>query len=187
MSDIWYPLSGGQKKSLVMKTFYEYLRENMSSLGVSTSADLFGMTTTNSDDLNIGQVLEYALANFDYVAPMVYPSHYPKNFMGLGDPNLHVYDVVKISMDRALERAVSTTTIQQIPGFRIASTSPPLYSKPSFSANKLRPWLQDNNYPVIYTAEMVRAQIQATYDSGITSWALWNAGNRYTREALLTD
>ena len=31
---------------------------------------------------------------------------------------------------------------------------------------------------------MVRAQIKATYDAGLTSWMLWDAGNTYTREAL---
>jgi hypothetical protein len=52
---------------------------------------------------------------------------------------------------------------------------------------KLRPWLQDNDYPVHYTPAMVRAQIQATYDAGLTSWMLWDAGNTYTQSALLTD
>jgi hypothetical protein len=49
---------------------------------------------------------------------------------------------------------------------------------------QLRPWLQDNDYPVHYTSEMVRAQIQATYDAGLTSWMLWDAGNTYTQSAL---
>ena len=52
-----------------------------------TSADLFGMTTTNNDDLNIGQLLERAMPYFDYIAPMVYPSHYPPNFNGWKNPN----------------------------------------------------------------------------------------------------
>ncbi|PIR57742.1 MAG: glycoside hydrolase, partial [Parcubacteria group bacterium CG10_big_fil_rev_8_21_14_0_10_38_31] len=45
-------------------------------------------------------------------------------------------------------------------------------------------WLQDNDYPVHYTPEMVRAQKQAVYDAGLTSWMLWDAANTYTREAL---
>jgi hypothetical protein len=50
---------------------------------------------------------------------------------------------------------------------------------------QLRPLLQDNDYPVPYTPAMVRAQIQATYDAGLTSWMLWDAGNTYTQSALL--
>jgi hypothetical protein len=170
-----------------MRSFYEYLHNNLSPKGIVISADLFGMTTTNEDDLNIGQILENALPNFDYIAPMVYPSHYPKSFMNLGDPNEHVYEVVYLSMKKAAERAVSTTTKVELPGARIGTSTPALYAKPAFDRKKLRPWLQDNNYPVPYTAEMVRAQIQATYDAGLDSWLLWNAGNRYTKPALLTE
>ena len=32
--------------------------------------------------------------------------------------------------------------------------------------------------------EHVRAQIQATYDAGLTEWVLWNASSRYTPGAL---
>lgn len=184
MSDIYYPWSGDRKKSDVMREFYKYLHDELSPEGIVISADLFGMTATNVDDLNIGQILENALPYFDYIAPMVYPSHYPKNFMGLGDPNQHVYEVVNWSMKRAVERAVATTTVVALPDARIGTSTPAVYSKPSFDPNKLRPWLQDNNYPVTYTAEMVRAQIQATYDAGLTSWMLWNAANRYTKAAL---
>jgi hypothetical protein len=164
MKDIYYPFSDGKVKSEVMKSFFIYLNENLKDLGAPISADFFGMTITNSDDLNIGQVLEDALPYFDYIAPMVYPSHYPSGFNGYKDVNAHPYDIVKFSMDKGVERAV-------------AASSSPL---------KLRPWLQDNDYPVKYTPEMIRAQIQATYDAGLDSWMLWDAGNTYTIEALLS-
>ncbi len=184
MKDIYYPWSGDQKKSDVMRSFFGYLHETLSPKGIVISADLFGMTTTNFDDLNIGQVLEDALPNFDFISPMVYPSHYPKTFLGFGDPNQHVYEVVKYSMDRAVERTIATTTKVFIPNARIGTSTPAMYEKPPFDRRKLRPWLQDNNYPVPYTAEMVRDQIKAAYDAGLDSWLLWNAGNRYTRAAL---
>ena len=187
MKDISYPWSGNKKKSDVMRSFYAYLHEKLSPQGITISADLFGMTTTNTDDLNIGQILENALPYFDYIAPMVYPSHYPKGFMNFNDPNQHVYEVVNYSMKVAVERTVATTTTVALPDARIGTGTPALYSKPSFDKNKMRPWLQDNNYPVTYTAEMVRAQIQATYDTGLNSWMLWNAGNRYTRGALKVE
>ncbi len=184
MKDISYPWSGDKKKSDVMRSFFEYLHARLEPTNIVMSADLFGMTTTNSDDLNIGQILENALPYFDYIAPMVYPSHYPKGFMNFSDPNEHVYEIVNHSMKVAADRTVATTTKVPLPDSRIGTST--LYAKPSFDVNKLRPWLQDNNYPVPYTAEMVRAQIQATYDAGLNSWMLWNAGNRYTKAALET-
>ena len=35
--------------------------------------------------------------------------------------------------------------------------------------------------------DKVRAQIKATYDVGLTSWMLWSAANKYTKEALLLE
>jgi ABC-type branched-subunit amino acid transport system substrate-binding protein len=49
----------------------------------------------------------------------------------------------------------------------------------------MRPWLQDFSMGTpSYTAADVRAQIQACYDLGVDQWILWNAANRYTRDAL---
>ncbi len=188
MKDIYFSWSGEHSKPAVLKDFFKYLSEKLLPTGAALSADLFGMTTTNIDDLNIGQVLENALPYFDYIAPMVYPSHYPTRFMGFVNPADKPYEVVKFSMDSAVRRVLATTTLAKIPGVAaLASTTPPLYPKESFPAKKLRPWLQDFNLGATYTAEMVRKQIQATYDSGLDSWMLWSASNRYTKDALLAE
>ncbi|MEK7182286.1 MAG: putative glycoside hydrolase, partial [Patescibacteria group bacterium] len=181
MNDIYYPFSE-QKiladpelgKAKVIEEFFKYLSNKLRETEATLSADLFGMVTTNSDDLNIGQVLERALPYFDYVAPMVYPSHYPKTFIGFSNPSAHPYEVVKHSMDFAVKRAVDLDNIG------IATTSPMFDKITSKSVKKLRPWLQDFDLGATYTAEMVRKQIQATYDSGLTSWMLWDAANTYT-------
>ena len=96
---------------------------------------------------------------------MVYPSHYPKTFIGLSDPNKYPYEVVKYSLDKAVARMVA------------ASTTPA----------KIRPWLQDFDYGGNYGEKEVRAQIQATYDAGLTSWMLWDPSNKYTPDALLPN
>lgn len=170
MTDIYFSWSDGRKKTEVLGEFFAYLHKELSPLGIVMSADLFGMTTTNSDDLNIGQKLEVALPYFDFIAPMVYPSHYPKNFLGFENPASHPYEVIKYSMDEAVKKI-------NVFNATVASTSP----------LKLRPWLQDFNLGATYTPEMVRAQIQATYDSGLNSWMLWNASNRYTEDALTSE
>lgn len=170
MRNIYFPWSEelliadrefGKAKQLA--EFFSYLHDELRRdiPDAKLSADLFGMTATNSDDLNIGQILEYVVPYFDYVAPMVYPSHYPTGFNGYKNVNAHSYDIVKFSMERAAERLIA------------ASSTPA----------KLRPWLQDFDYPVEYTAEMVIEQKQATYDAGLTSWMMWDAGNKYTPSA----
>jgi len=166
MLDIAYPYSEGKDKSAALKEFYAFLDTTFRPKGIPISADLFGMTTSNSDDLGIGQILGDALQHFDFVAPMVYPSHYPTNFLGYKSPSSKPYEVIKYAMDEAVKKA------------KLASSSP----------SKLRPWLQDFSIGgVEYTPAMVRAQIQATYDTGLNSWMLWNASNVYTKSALLED
>ena len=178
MRDIYYPLSESRiiadphfGKAQILKEFFAYLHLALKDPTVYKnnppvlSVDLFGMTTTNTDDLNIGQVIEFAEPYFDYIAPMVYPSHYPKGFNGYQNVNAYPYEIVKFSMDRGVLRLLA------------ASSTP----------SKIRPWLQDFNYPVPYTADMVRAQIQAVYDAGLDSWMLWSSSNQYTRAALQPD
>ena len=163
---------GTTTKPEMLRSFFEYLHDGMKDTGAKLSVDLFGMTTTVTGDMNIGQVLELALPYFDYVSPMVYPSHYPSTWNGFANPAEHPYEVVKIAMTRAVER--EQLWLQQ----NSFSTSTP---------SKMRPWLQDFNLGATYGPDKVRAQIQATYDAGLTSWMLLNAGNKYTAEALTKE
>ena len=181
MYDIYYPFSEDRivadpdlGKAEVLREFFAYLYEEMKDTDVILSADLFGMTMTNPDDLNIGQVLEYTAPYFDYIAPMVYPSHYPNGFNGYQNVNDHPYEIVKYSMDEGVRRLKEMAN----------STTTPIEGRGEVSSDQLRPWLQDNDYPVHYTPEMVRTQIQATYDAGLDSWMLWDASNTYTKAAL---
>ena len=188
LADISYSASAGRKKADVLEDFFRYLHEKLKGSNIITSADLFGMTMTNIDDLNIGQVLERALPYFDYIAPMVYPSHYPPMFNGWANPNENPYRLIAYVMKRGVLRAVATsTTIKTFEARQISTTTPILFEKPAWSKLKLRPWLQDFDYGGNYGTEEVRGQIQATYDAGLTSWMLWDPSNRYTSEALLTE
>lgn len=185
MKDIYFPHSEGKNKAEALEEFFAYLHKELEPTGIVTSADLFGMTASNFDDLGIGQVLERALPYFDYIAPMVYPSHYPPQFNGWSNPNAVPYEIIKFSMDRAVERTTATSSPISVLGEeKIASTTPQLYTKKAYDKNKMRPWLQDFDYPVPYTSDMVRAQIQATYDAGLDSWMMWDPGNTYTRSVL---
>lgn len=174
MRDIYFPMSSRATttsvdlpvvKELLLENFFKYLRQELKNVGVPMSADVFGMTMTNYDGLNIGQVLERIYPYFDYISPMVYPSHYPSTFQGFKNPAAYPYEVVKYSMDRGVAR------------MNAASSSP----------LKLRPWLQDFDLGATYDATKIRAQIKATYDSGLTSWMMWDPSNEYTRGGYLLD
>lgn len=204
-----YPSDGPMKdaqfvndnKAEALEKFFVYLHTHVSPIGVAMSADLFGYTTVLADDLGIGQQLERALPYFDYVAPMVYPSHYNKGFAGLSNPNNDPYKVVHTSMVEAVHRASAPETPvktltgtaimneEQVPAYTtsdgvfVATTTKKVatgeYTKDVHDKLKLRPWLQDFDYGKEYTPADIEAQIQATYDAGLTSWFFWDPANRY--------
>lgn len=163
MKDISYPFSSAVPKPDVLENFFKHIDAKLSVYpDLKISADLFGMVTNTRDDMGIGQVLEKALPHFDYIMPMVYPSHYPAAFQGYKNPAAFPYEIIHFAMKEAVSRA------------NMASTTP----------LKLRPWLQDFDLGADYGSKEVRAQIQATYDVGLTSWILWSASNKYTTGAL---
>ncbi|MBI2406481.1 MAG: GTP-binding protein [Candidatus Harrisonbacteria bacterium] len=205
LADVRYPVWDGKTpKKETMRQFFAYVRQAIPD--AKLSADLFGMTTTNNDDLNIGQYLEYAMPYFDAIAPMVYPSHYTSGFIGITHPARAPYDVVRYSLSEAIKRmkayiAARDTALATIGA---ANVSAGAMTVPLPLRAKLRPWLQDFNLGATYDAEKIQAQIRATTDAArecadtcdglihdeaidgrfIGGWMLWNAGGTYTEEAL---
>ncbi len=161
LSNMSFKLGASSTKASVMKDFYVYMGGAMKEKGIPSSVDIFGMTTTAKDDLGIGQVIEDALVSFDYVAPMVYPSHYPKNFNGWKDPNMFPGPLTEFVMGESVNRAVAI----------------------GLSANKLRTWVQDFDYGKDYTATDIRAIIEASRKVGVNSYMVWDPSNKYTEAA----
>ncbi|MBD3282024.1 MAG: hypothetical protein GF387_00190 [Candidatus Portnoybacteria bacterium] len=165
MSDAIFPYwDYTTPKKEVIRGFFEYVSSRIRPMGVYLSADLFGLTTTSTNDLNIGQWLEYAAPYFDYLCPMIYPSHYPSGHLGFANPAAHPYEVVYEGLAVARERLASM----------------------SFSA-RLRPWLQDFNLGAHYGTDLVNLQKQAVYDAGAFGWLFWNPRNIYYRDEFLGE
>ena len=184
MPDRKFPVWDGKRlMSSVMREFFRAIRSELPEAVIS--ADLFGLAATSFYDFGVGQMIEDAYDHFDFVSPMLYPSHFPLSFLGppmqsslsadleYKKPAEHPYEVVRKSMDTAILRLES----------RLGSKA------------ALRPWLQDFDLGADYDADKVRAQIQAVVDSfggenppagGVDyrGFMLWNPANVYTHEAL---
>jgi hypothetical protein len=156
-----------KEKHEVIKEFFSYLRANLS--GITISADLFGLATINSGDLGIGQTIEDAYENFDYISPMVYPSHYASGFIGYKNPAEHPYEVVKYSIEKAIIKLEEFNKLQKSD----------LETEDKKLA-KIRPWLQAFDMGAVYGADKVKAQIKASNESGGIGWILWNSSNNYS-------
>jgi hypothetical protein len=163
-----FPGAGELRKPDALALFLKEARSRLAPLGVRTTADVFGLTTTVNGPLEIGQHWEVVAPHADVLLPMVYPSHYPRGAFGLASPNASPYETVKAAITRAVERNAAI-------GIR---------------GERVRPWLQAFTLgkPAYGTAELT-AQLRATYDSGVHGWILWNPGSKYDvfREALIAD
>ncbi len=184
LQEIEYPhWDGLREKHLTMRDFFKYLRENLGEAKIS--ADLFGLVTVAVDDLGIGQRLEDALPYFDFIAPMVYPSHYANGVFGFANPATHPYEIVNNSILGAIgkiknfEFGIPSESSSTING---SGTLPAIKIREARA--KLRPWLQDFDLGADYDAEKIRAQIRGSDEAGGAGWMLWDPKNIYTREAL---
>jgi hypothetical protein len=128
--------------------------------------------------------LEDAAPYFDFVCPMVYPSHYASGFLGYKNPALYPYEVIKYSLENAQKRLVALTATPT--PLANATTTPSVLATPKFAkVAELRPWLQDFDMGAIYDARMVRLEKQAVYDLGLPAgWMMWDPTNVYTVTAL---
>jgi len=164
IKDIKYNLTDGKTRAGNMEDFFKYLSSELKKdENIPISADVFGLATEVMDDMGIGQVWEKIIPYFDFICPMIYPSHYPSGYLGYKNPSMYPYEVI----NRALKGAVNKTT------------------KMNEDINKIRPWLQDFDMGATYDKKMIEAQMKGVYDNNLDSWLLWNPSNKYTKEALL--
>jgi hypothetical protein len=133
------------------------LRERTKRLGVPFTIDVFGLTTTATGDLGIGQQWEDLVASADVVLPMVYPSHYYRGMYQSRHPNSEPYRIVRRALEDGLKRSGTLGKSAEI-----------------------RPYLQAFTLgSPRYTPAEVRAQIRAVNDLGLASWVLWNPRSAY--------
>ena len=162
ITEATFPLAQGRVRASVIRDQLRFLRGSLRPFRVPVTADVFGLTTSDSTDMGIGQLWETFVDAVDVVLPMTYPSHYARGNYGLQRPNASPYKVI----DRALKDAKR----------RSAGIA---------NAARVIPWYQDFTLgsPRYGPAE-VRAQMQAGYDNGVHDWLLWNSASRYTVSAL---
>ncbi len=138
------------------------LRDRVKPLGVPFTLDVFGLSMTATNDMGIGQYWDDLSPLADVLLPMVYPSHYPRGSYGISFPNADPYETIRRALQDGIRRSES------IP-----------------NAAKIRPYLQAFSIRgVRYTSDLLRAQIQAAEDLGITGWVFWNARGVYPADAF---
>ncbi|UFS95882.1 putative glycoside hydrolase [Nocardia huaxiensis] len=143
--------------SLSIAEFLRESRDPVRSAGAFQSAAVFGVASTRPDE--IAQDIPAMAKHVDYVAPMLYPSHWGNGEYNVSNPNAQPYDIIFASLPDFTRQVAGT-------GATVV------------------PWLQDFSLGVAYGDAEVRAQIDAAAAQGINSWVLWNPSVRYHGGAL---
>lgn len=143
---------------VAVATFVADTNHVLEPLEVALGVSVFGISA--SRPYPTAQDVGLLAPVVDYVAPMVYPSHWGPGEYGVADPNNQPYDIVLASL-RDFERQMTGSGAAMVP------------------------WLQDFDYGGrAYGDAEVRAQIEAAAAAGGEGFLLWNATSQYSIEAL---
>lgn len=126
--------------------------------GVSLAVDVFGWVPWLHKDRNywIGQDYDIIAKYADVICPMLYPSHFPREFKSEYEEK-RAYHIIREGTYKGVERRGSRSTGVQpyIQGFK--------WRAPFFGSQ----YLLD--------------QMQAARESGAVGWIIWNASNNYSQ------
>ena len=162
-----HPAARGERGDAIA-AFLDEARRRLHPLGVTVTADVFGLSPAESKDVGIGQQWEQLSSRADGLLPMVYPSHFfASHLPGVSRPNRMPYETVFRSVGMGVVR-----------NQRLAAAG----AEPA----RIMPWLQaftwkDRAYR--YGPQQAAEQIRAVHDLGLEDWIFWHPGSRYDEVA----
>jgi hypothetical protein len=136
--------------------------ERLAPYGVEHGASVYGVSADRPTE--VSQDIVALSDHLDYVAPMIYPSHWGPGEYGVANPLMQPYDMVAATLEIWNEVTEGKRA-------------------------RVMPWLEDSNWPIRLgfpdRARYIREQIEATYDAGINEWLLWDSSVRYTTAGMV--
>ncbi|MBF6326957.1 hypothetical protein IU452_00325 [Nocardia transvalensis] len=140
--------------SAAVADFLRQSRDPVHDAGAHLSAAVYGIAVNRPEQ--IAQDIAAISRHVDFIAPMLYPSHWNPGEYNVPNPNAQPYDIV----------------LRSLQDFRARTTTP------------IIPWLQDFTLGYAYSDAEVAAQIEATHAAGIDSFFLWSPTVTYHGGAL---
>ncbi|MFP5254705.1 MAG: putative glycoside hydrolase [Acidimicrobiia bacterium] len=151
-------LAEGATSSEAIVDFLAETHEELRVRGAYQGASVFGIAAASGE--SIAQDIPAMARVVDYLAPMVYPSHWGPGMYDVESPIHEPYEITKRSLAHFQELTADS-------GVRYV------------------PWLQDFSlHGVTYGAAEVKAQIDAAAELGLTGFLLWDPLVTYTADAL---
>jgi hypothetical protein len=136
--------------------FTQQADERLAPYGVQHGASVYGIAADRPTQ--IGQDIPAMAEHLDYVAPMLYPSHWGVGEYGVSDPNRQPYDIITATLEVWQEATDGKRA-------------------------RIVPWFEDTPYRAWDRPFQIREQIRAANDAGIDEWLMWNPGSTFTPDA----
>lgn len=158
-------------KIKIINNFSKYITTKLKKKHpkIVLSADVFWLVT-NWNLNTIWQSLEWFLKHFDFVAPMTYPSHYWKWFLGFANPDNHPYEIITDALKNAYSK---------IDKYNLDKNNIKKLEK-----KQIRLWLQwfsctrcKGSTP--YMDNKFKLQTKAITDNNSSWFWVWNANSNY--------
>jgi hypothetical protein len=153
----------GLRKTNVIADFVHRVHELTQAKGASLSIDIFGIVAegVKTDLENLGQDPALLARECDALAPMLYPSHYPKGFMGFEEPGDHP-ELVRVGVTKLL------ALIRR-------------GGKRSQQLALVRPWIQGMPYHAAsFGPQYIAQQVNHANKAGASGWMVWNPSQNFT-------
>ncbi len=158
LSDMTIPGLGDDDPAPIIVEFLAEARLALREYDVFQGVSVFGIAATRGE--YIAQDVVEMANHVDYVAPMLYPSHWGRGEYGVEHPEAQPYDIIRQSL-ADFQRVLEGTN------------------------TSLVPWLQDFTMRVDYGPEQIKAQIDAAADLDIYDWLLWDPEVTYTADGII--
>jgi hypothetical protein len=156
ISSMRFPgLHGPPEKAIV--DFLRQTRLALKPYGTFLGASVFGIAATRPTE--VAQDVPQMARQVDYIAPLVYPSHWGHGEYNVSDPNAQPFEIVERSLFDFAHDVTGTPA-------------------------RLVPWLQDFSLGVYYGPAQIKAQISAARHEGADEFLLWDPNVTYTAAGL---
>lgn len=156
VSSMRFPGMKGRPERAIVE-FLEQSRDALAGTDALVGASVFGVAATRPEE--VAQDIPAMARTVDYIAPMVYPSHWGPGEYNVANPNGEPYAITRRSLADFARKT-------RLTGARVV------------------PWLQDFSLGWDYGPAEVNAQIRAARDAGMDEFVLWDPSVTYTSDAL---
>jgi hypothetical protein len=157
------------RRTEVIRDFVRRVHTLTQQHGVPLTVDIFGIVAEGikTDIENLGQDPAMLAREAEVLAPMVYPSHYPRGFHNYDEPGDHP-ELVRHGVSNLL-----ALIRKRQPHEKKESAAPPIAI--------VRPWIQGMSWHApSFGPQYMADQVAHADKAGATGWMVWNPSQDYT-------